>query len=298
MLAAAAVCPHPPLLVPEVASGAAADMDAVRAACDAAVGMLAGARPDLIVVVGGADPGDRADTVGADTVGADAGGGDTGDGEAGHGRAAEFGAAAAGSLAAFGVDWITGSGEPVLPLSLTIGRWLLERAGLLPDPAPAPPPGKARAGARPGRGDRSRGSADGVLLRAVPFDAPTAECLAIGRELARRSRRVAMLVMGDGSARRNTKAPGYLDPRAQRYDADVAAALASADPGQLARLDPALSAELMAAGRAAWQVLAGAAAGGQFRGQLHRVAAPYGVGYLVASWKPLNESTLGACLHG
>jgi len=175
---------------------------------------------------------------------------------------AEFGAEAAGSLAGFGVDWTTGAGEPVLPLSLTIGRWLLERGGLL-------------------------GTRTEVLLRAVPADAPAATCLDLGRDLARRARRVAMLVMGDGSARRSTKAPGYLDPRAQRYDADVAAALASADSAQLARLDPALSAELMAAGRASWQVLAGAAAGGQFRGQLHQVAAPYGVGYLVASWKSL-----------
>jgi aromatic ring-opening dioxygenase LigB subunit len=126
-----------------------------------------------------------------------------------------------------------------------------------------------------------------VLLRAVPFGAPPAACLALGEDLAGRARRVAMLVMGDGSARRSTKAPGYLDSRAQRYDADVAAALASADPGQLARLDPALAADLLVAGRAAWQVLAGAAAGSQFRGQLHRVAAPYGVGYFVASWKPI-----------
>jgi aromatic ring-opening dioxygenase LigB subunit len=123
----------------------------------------------------------------------------------------------------------------------------------------------------------------------VPFDAPVGACVALGGDLARRGRRVAMLAMGDGSARRSTKAPGYLDPRAQRYDADVAASLASADAGGLARLDPALSAELMAAGRAAWQVLAGAAGGGQFRGQLRRLAAPYGVAYLVASWKPNQD---------
>ena len=231
VLAAAAVCPHPPLLVPEAAAGAAAEMDDVRAACDAAVGVLAAARQDLIVVVGGAAPEEKDD---------------------------EFGPGAAGSLGGFGVDWATGDGEPVLPLSLTIGRWLLERGGLLDTR---------------------------VLLRAVPFDAPTAACLALGEDLARCAPRVAVLVMGDGSARRSTKAPGYLDPRAQRYDADVAAALASADSARLARLDPALSAELMVAGRASWQVLAGAAAGGRFRGQLHRVAAPYGVGYLVASWK-------------
>ena len=237
--------------MPEAAVGAAAETDDVRAACDLAVSVLGAGRPDLLVVVGGTEP----------DAGRDDGHGRHAQ-EAGTGRVAEFGADAAGSLAGFGVDWTTGAGEPVLPLSLTIGRWLLERGGLL------------------GPGAR-------VLLRAVPADAPTATCLELGRDLARRARRVAMLAMGDGSARRSTKAPGYLDPRAQRYDADVAAALASADSAQLARLDPALSAELMAAGRASWQVLAGAAAGGQFRGQLHQVAAPYGVGYLVASWKSL-----------
>ena len=58
MLAAAAVCPHPPLLVPE-AMGAAGphrdgDLGALLAACDAATLGLAAAEPDVIVVVGGA----------------------------------------------------------------------------------------------------------------------------------------------------------------------------------------------------------------------------------------------------
>jgi hypothetical protein len=40
------------------------------------------------------------------------------------------------------------------------------------------------------------------------------------------------------------------------------------------------------AGRAPWQVLAGAveATGGNWRGRLHYHAAPYGVAYLVATW--------------
>src|SRR5690606_23884604 len=55
MLVAAAVCPCPPLLVPEVAAGAAAELDTARAACRDALGVLAAARPDLLVVVGPAD---------------------------------------------------------------------------------------------------------------------------------------------------------------------------------------------------------------------------------------------------
>src|SRR5215469_16661147 len=59
VLVAAAVCPHPPLLVPEVMGAAGlrpgGEMDAVRSACDAAVTGLAAAEPDLVVVIGGAD---------------------------------------------------------------------------------------------------------------------------------------------------------------------------------------------------------------------------------------------------
>ena len=90
--------------------------------------------------------------------------------------------------------------------------------------------------------------------------------------------------MGDGSARKATGVPGAPDPAADQYDAEVAAALAAADPGRLARLDTALDDVLSVAGRAAWQVLAGAAAGGALRGTLRCAAAPFGVSYLVASW--------------
>ncbi len=58
MLIAAAVCPHPPLLIPEAtgAHGAAdPELNRLRAACRNAVAALLAARPDLIVVVGGAE---------------------------------------------------------------------------------------------------------------------------------------------------------------------------------------------------------------------------------------------------
>lgn len=50
-LVAAAVCPHPPLVVPEIAGSAAPELDDLRAACDAAVDRLwrSGARHLLIV---------------------------------------------------------------------------------------------------------------------------------------------------------------------------------------------------------------------------------------------------------
>lgn len=52
----------------------------------------------------------------------------------------------------------------------------------------------------------------------------------------------------------------------------------------LAALDAELAAELLAAGRAPWQVLAGAAEGAGLDGRLLYEDAPYGVGYFVAAW--------------
>ncbi len=74
-------------------------------------------------------------------------------------------------------------------------------------------------------------------------------------------RTVGLLVVGDGAATHTEKAPGHLDERAGPFDAAVAAALRDADPAALAALDPELAAQLLAAGRAPWQVLAGAAGG-------------------------------------
>jgi hypothetical protein len=116
-------------------------------------------------------------------------------------------------------------------------------------------------------------------------DEPAEDCAAGGARIGA-DQPWGLLVMGDGSACRGVKAPGYDDPRAQAYDDGVARALAEADVEALLSLDPVLSAELKVAGRAPWQVLAGAAraAGGGWRGELHHYSAPYGVAYFVANW--------------
>ena len=64
----------------------------------------------------------------------------------------------------------------------------------------------------------------------------------------------------------------------------MTAALAAADPGALAALDPRRDEELVVAGRAAWQVLAGAASSGAFAADLRYAAAPFEVSYYVATW--------------
>ncbi|HEX5566964.1 MAG TPA: class III extradiol dioxygenase subunit B-like domain-containing protein [Streptomyces sp.] len=234
MLVAAAVCPCPPLLVPEVARGAAHEMDDARAACYDAMAVLAAARPDRLVVVGPADQAAR----GTHPQGA------------------------AGSFRPFGVDLRVrlGAGEPAarpLPPSLAVGAWLLERTGW---------------------------SAAPVEGLGVGEPLPRDRCVDTGRKLAAEAGRVALLVMGDGSTCRTVKAPGYFDERAAAFDAEAARALSAADVQGLLALDEELAYELGASGRSSWQVLAGAAEGAGLGGRLLYDQAPYGVGYLVASW--------------
>lgn len=90
--------------------------------------------------------------------------------------------------------------------------------------------------------------------------------------------------MGDGSACRTLKAPGYLDERAASFDQVASAALGAADTNTLMGLDDRLAYELKVAGRAPWQVLAGAGGDARLAGRLLYEDAPYGVGYFVGVW--------------
>ncbi|HEX8079429.1 MAG TPA: hypothetical protein VF557_04400 [Jatrophihabitans sp.] len=125
----------------------------------------------------------------------------------------------------------------------------------------------------------------------IAADSPPADCLRTGRALADSAGgddEVGLLVMADGSARRTLKAPGYLDPRAAPFDEAVEACLRSGRLAGLAGLDPVLAAELLVAGRAAWQVLAGAVGEAPGRSRVHYSDDPFGVWYPVFSW--LSES--------
>ncbi|HVX45179.1 MAG TPA: class III extradiol dioxygenase subunit B-like domain-containing protein [Mycobacteriales bacterium] len=228
MLVAAAFCPHPPVILPEVAAGASADLDPLREACAEAIDRMVRARADRILVVG----------AGAATR--------------------WIGSRAAGGFAGFGVDVAVGwggpgPGTPDLPLSLAVGAWLLARC------------------------DHDR-PVSGLV---VAGDAGTEECRRLGEEIPART---ALLVMGDGSARRETEAPGYLDERAVPFDQEVVRMLGSADVDGLLGLDPGLAADLLVAGRAPWQVAA-SAADGPIRAEVLYDQAPYGVGYFVAAWE-------------
>src|SRR5882757_1005306 len=225
VLIAAAFCPHPPLLVPELAAGAAPELASLRAACGAALDRLLAAAPAQICVLGTGPSTQRSE--------------------------------GCGSLLGYGLDrrFALGpaGGSADLPLSLTVGAYLLA-----------------------GR------EADGVIGQSVHEHAPPAACARLGRSLAARER-LGLLVMGDGSARRTTEAPGAFDERATPFDADVARMLGSADTAGLLELDQRLAQDVLAAGRAAWQVAA-AAASQPLTADLLYDDDPYGVGYFVATW--------------
>ena len=91
---------------------------------------------------------------------------------------------------------------------------------------------------------------------------------------------VDVLVVGDGTAKRTEKAPRHLDPRAEGYDAQVVDGLRA---GVLPDLDVELGRELLVAGLDAWRTVA-ASAHGTFAGDVLYAGAPYGVGYVVATW--------------
>jgi hypothetical protein len=98
--------------------------------------------------------------------------------------------------------------------------------------------------------------------------------------------RVAVIVVGDGSARRSEKAPGHLDERAASFDASIAAAIREGDVGALAAIDSQLAADLLCAAAPVWRWLHGVI-GGQpvVEAQLLADTAPYGVGYFAGLWR-------------
>jgi aromatic ring-opening dioxygenase LigB subunit len=183
----------------------------------------------------------------------------------------ELPADAAGTFRGYGVDVVARLSashtepDPAMPLPALVAGWLRERAG-----------------------------AEQVPVRLVPGDLPTAACRAYGErlaaELAQAPEPVGLLVLGDGSHRHGERAVGRPDPRAGAFDDAVHAALAAADTDALLDLDPDVAAELGAAGRAPWQVLAGVVAGDGRRWKSidARVLVPFGVAYHLAVWDPVR----------
>jgi len=153
-----------------------------------------------------------------------------------------------------------------LPTALGVGAWLLGQTGYA--------------------GDR--------ILRSVGHDEPTGRCADTGAALAAARERAALLVMADGSARRTLKAPGYFDERSAGFDAAVEHAIRTGRLDALLSVDAGLARELMATGRPAWQVLAGALRGRKVTTEVRYCDDPFGVAYLVASLRPHAGERKGA----
>jgi hypothetical protein len=157
-------------------------------------------------------------------------------------------------LAAFAPALRAEEQGPALPLPLGLGARLLDEGGY--------------------RGPR--------LLRSVRPDEPAEACLRLGADLRSLGDQVGLLVMADGSACRSPRAPGHLDPRAAAFDAALERAVRSGDLGPLRAMDADLARELLATGRPAWQVLAGAMPGRSAATEVFYADAPFGVFYLAA----------------
>jgi hypothetical protein len=163
-------------------------------------------------------------------------------------RPGSWGSDASWDFSGFGVPRRDGV-ETVLPWPLGIGAWLLDASGW--------------------QGARRYVGVHTDETSFPPLD-----------------QRVGLLVVGDGSARRTEKAPGYLDDRAEAFDDGIAAALAAGDPAALGAIDAGLAEELLCAGAPVWRWLSGVI-GDQRPASADLVMhdARYGAGYFVAGWR-------------
>jgi hypothetical protein len=243
----AALCPSPPLLGLGVA-GQADVLPELREACEAAVGWLLAAAPDAVTVIG---PAATTATWPPDSAP------DLPRHAPALNRLAHPADAPPVPAPSSGLSPAPAP-RPPLPLSLAIGAQLLDAAGY--------------------RGPR--------VLQSVAESAAPDACRDLGRDLAADAPLTALLVIGDGSARRSAAAPGYLDERAEPFDTVVEQALRDGDLPALAALDPDLARDLLAAGRPAWQALAAALTPTRPRTRILYSDAPFGVTYLVATLDP------------
>lgn len=255
VLSLVAIIPSAPLLVPELAGPAAADTEPVRTAVRDAGARLATAASRWIVVgaTDGSVPAARYRSTG---------------GFGAYGVPLEV-----DLRSDLGGDVGAGPGEP-LPLSMLVAAWLREQS-------------QSRAA--------STVSVTPVLID--PSASPE-ECAATGRELATTiaaaGESIGVLVVADGATALTPGAPGGGErPSAVALQGRIDAALCAADVTALGGLTESECAAEGAAGRAAWQVLAGLCAATDMVGESLYADAPFGVGYTVAVWTPARQHLAG-----
>jgi hypothetical protein len=260
-ITAAALVPHPPLLLPELGRSPTPDLELLRSASRHAVATLLDQAEALLVVGpapawGEAEPGATGSFVpyGAPVIASlPAAAPAVADGPAGPRRDA------------VAARWLDRAALPPgrlteLPLSLAVGAWLLDQ---LAGERALPP----------------------VAAFGVPAGADAGQAALLGRALAaavRREAPVGLLVMADLSARRTQRAPASFHPDAEEFDRRIGDAIRKAELGRLLEVDPAQAAEMGAGGMAALRLLAGALADVRdLHGEVRYEGGPFGVGYLV-----------------
>jgi hypothetical protein len=150
----------------------------------------------------------------------------------------------------------TAAGAPELPLSLTVGAWLI----------------RDTLGPRTAAMGYSVGSDFASSMAAVEL-----------RGLAA-SRPVALVVLGDASACLDSNTSPHESALAAGFDAAVTKALLSGDGAELAALDQGMGAAVLAGGVSSWQAAGTVLSGTPYDAELSYDEAPYGVRYFVATW--------------
>lgn len=111
-----------------------------------------------------------------------------------------------------------------------------------------------------------------------------------------------LLVVADGTAMRSEKAPRHFDARAEAWDAELVTAISHGQPLGLLELSAHLGAELHCRSLAVWACLARAGqvpwglepgwhadASPRWTTEVLYDGAPFGVGYVVATWTPVPD---------
>ncbi len=150
-----------------------------------------------------------------------------------------------------------GTGLNELPQSLTVGASVVSAAGWAGD------------------------------VKALVIDAETTagQRQVLAKEVVTRAaaQRTLVVAVGDGSATRTEKAPGYIQPDALDFDAAVIRAIDSVDCNALMAIEQSTADRLWCGGLPSWQVVAQAIDTAQ--GAVVFESSPFGVNYFVASWR-------------
>ena len=230
VIGAVAFCPHPPVLLPGIGRAGADEIAGVRDACRRAIRTVVTPPRSLVLIGSGTE-------------------------------SRSYPATARGGLGRYGVPVeVTlgpqAAGPMQLPLSLTVGAWLIHDA----------------------LGDRAR--ATGFAVGPDWDGSAAADVFAAA---CRGDTEIALVVFGDGSGWRDAVTPDRLGERAASFDAAVAAALSIGDAPNLA-VDADEAETLMVGGAMAWRAVACELDDRRWSARLDVDAAPFGVGYFVATW--------------